>query len=72
MAVDAATGKEVWKTYLGDGNKGETLTLPPLVVEGKVLVGDSGGKIRVARRGPGRDRIFGREVLRRRLNWRGA
>ncbi len=33
VAVDAATGKEVWKTKLGDINKGESMTMAPLVVE---------------------------------------
>jgi alcohol dehydrogenase (cytochrome c) len=44
VAVDAATGKEVWKTKLGDINLGETITMAPLVVKGKVLVGNSGGE----------------------------
>jgi len=47
VAVDAATGKEVWKTKLGDINKGETMTMAPLVVKGKVLVGNSGGEFGV-------------------------
>jgi PQQ-dependent dehydrogenase (methanol/ethanol family) len=47
VAVDAATGKEVWKTKLGDINKGETITMAPLVVKGKVLVGNSGGEFGV-------------------------
>ena len=33
VAVDAATGKEVWKTLLGDLNKGETITMAPIVVK---------------------------------------
>jgi len=45
VAVDAATGKEIWKTRLGDINKGETITMAPLVVKGKVLVGNSGGEM---------------------------
>jgi PQQ-dependent dehydrogenase (methanol/ethanol family) len=44
-SVDAATGKEVWKVRLGDINKGETMTMAPLVVKGKVLVGISGGEM---------------------------
>src|SRR5581483_6245219 len=44
VAVDAATGKEVWRTRVGDINKGESLTMAPLVVRGKVLVGNSGGE----------------------------
>ena len=42
IAVDAKTGKEIWKTPLGDISKGETLTMAPLVVRDKVLVGNSG------------------------------
>ncbi|HEX6912283.1 MAG TPA: PQQ-dependent dehydrogenase, methanol/ethanol family, partial [Longimicrobium sp.] len=47
VAVDALTGKEIWKTRLGDINKGETITMAPLVVKGKVLVGNSGGEMGV-------------------------
>src|SRR5689334_23340026 len=47
VAVDAKTGKEIWKTKLGDINKGETLTMAPLVVKDKVLVGNSGGEMGV-------------------------
>ncbi|HSU25190.1 MAG TPA: PQQ-binding-like beta-propeller repeat protein, partial [Pyrinomonadaceae bacterium] len=46
-AVDAATGKEVWKTKLGDINLGESITMSPLVVKDKVLVGNSGGEFGV-------------------------
>jgi PQQ-dependent dehydrogenase (methanol/ethanol family) len=46
-AVDAKTGKEKWKTKLGEINKGETITMAPLYVKGKVLVGNSGGEMGV-------------------------
>jgi PQQ-dependent dehydrogenase (methanol/ethanol family) len=46
-AVDAATGKEIWKTKLGDINMGESVTMAPLVVKDKVLVGNSGGEFGV-------------------------
>jgi PQQ-dependent dehydrogenase (methanol/ethanol family) len=46
-AVDAATGEELWKTKLGDINKGESITMAPFVVKDKVLVGDSGGEFGV-------------------------
>jgi len=46
-AVDAATGKEIWKTKLGDINKGETITMSPLAVKDKVYVGNSGGEFGV-------------------------
>jgi lanthanide-dependent methanol dehydrogenase len=44
VAVDAETGKEIWKTRVGDINKGESTTMAPLVVKDKVLVGNSGGE----------------------------
>jgi PQQ-dependent dehydrogenase (methanol/ethanol family) len=47
VALDAKTGKELWHTKLGDINKGETVTMAPLVVKGKVLIGNSGGELGV-------------------------
>ena len=47
IALDAATGRERWATLLGDINKGETMTMAPLVVKGRVLVGNSGGELGV-------------------------
>ncbi|HEX9981790.1 MAG TPA: methanol/ethanol family PQQ-dependent dehydrogenase [Thermoanaerobaculia bacterium] len=47
IAVDAATGTELWNTKLGDINRGETITMAPLVVKDKVLVGNSGGEMGV-------------------------
>src|SRR5688500_837752 len=44
ICLDAATGKELWRVKVGDINKGETMTMSPLVVKGKVLVGNSGGE----------------------------
>jgi len=47
VAVDANTGKEVWKTRLSDINTGESMTMAPIVAKGKVLVGNSGGEFGV-------------------------
>ncbi len=47
VAVDAETGKELWKVKLGDINRGESMTMAPLVVEDKVYVGNSGGEFGV-------------------------
>jgi alcohol dehydrogenase (cytochrome c) len=47
IAVDAKTGKEAWKTRVGDINHGESMTMAPLVVKDKVLVGNSGGEFGV-------------------------
>ncbi|MBA3595917.1 MAG: methanol/ethanol family PQQ-dependent dehydrogenase [Methylibium sp.] len=45
VAVDARTGREVWRTKLGDPATGQTMTMAPLVVGDKVLVGNSGGEL---------------------------
>jgi PQQ-dependent dehydrogenase (methanol/ethanol family) len=47
IALDANTGTEVWKTTLGDINRGESITMAPLVVKDKVLVGNAGGEFGV-------------------------
>ena len=47
IALDAATGAELWNVKLGDVNKGETMTMAPLIVKDKVLVGNSGGELGV-------------------------
>src|SRR3712207_7527544 len=38
---------ELWRTKLGEIKLGETITMAPLVVKGKVLVGNSGGEFGV-------------------------
>ena len=47
VAIDAMTGKEVWNTTLGDINKGESMTMAPIVAKGVVIVGNSGGEFGV-------------------------
>jgi PQQ-dependent dehydrogenase (methanol/ethanol family) len=47
VAVDATTGKETWRTRIGDVNIGETITMAPIVVHGKVIVGNSGAELGV-------------------------
>jgi alcohol dehydrogenase (cytochrome c) len=47
VAIDAKTGKEVWHQKLGDIDKGETITMAPLAVKGKILIGNSGGEMGV-------------------------
>jgi PQQ-dependent dehydrogenase (methanol/ethanol family) len=42
IALGAVDGKEIWKTQTGDVRHGESITMAPLVVDGKVLVGNSG------------------------------
>ena len=47
ISLDAETGKERWVTTLGDINRGETMTMAPLVAADKVFVGNSGGEFGV-------------------------
>ncbi len=44
VAIDANSGKLLWRTHLADITKGETITMAPMVVRDKVYVGDSGGE----------------------------
>ena len=47
VALDAKTGKEVWNAKVEDYTKGYYMSLAPLVIDGKVLVGSSGGELGV-------------------------
>jgi lanthanide-dependent methanol dehydrogenase len=47
IALDVKTGKPVWRTQLGNINTGESITMAPLVVKGRVYVGNSGGELGV-------------------------
>lgn len=47
LAVRAEDGKELWRTQLGNYRIGESMTMAPIVVKGKVLVGNSGGEFGV-------------------------
>ena len=47
VAVDAASGKEAWRTRVGNPAIGETFTSAPLVVKNKVFVGDAGAELGV-------------------------
>ncbi|HLQ92973.1 MAG TPA: PQQ-dependent dehydrogenase, methanol/ethanol family [Xanthobacteraceae bacterium] len=47
VALDARTGKEVWTAKVEDYQKGYYMSLAPLVADGKVMVGSSGGEFGV-------------------------
>ncbi|WP_290989436.1 PQQ-binding-like beta-propeller repeat protein, partial [Hyphomicrobium sp.] len=47
VALDAKTGKELWKVIDGDPKKGETGTGAPLVTKDKVIIGISGAEFGV-------------------------
>lgn len=64
VAVDAKTGRQSWRTRMGDLKRGETITMAPIVVKGKVLVGSSGGEMGVRGWIAALDANTGREVWR--------
>ena len=47
VALDAKTGKVAWETTVEDWKTGYYMTMAPLVVKGKVLVGVAGGEFGV-------------------------
>jgi lanthanide-dependent methanol dehydrogenase len=47
IALDAETGELLWSAENGDHTVGETMTMSPLVVGDKVIVGNSGGEFGV-------------------------
>ncbi|HWC74837.1 MAG TPA: methanol/ethanol family PQQ-dependent dehydrogenase [Gemmatimonadales bacterium] len=47
VAVDATSGKQIWKVQVGDMNIGETVTMAPIVVHNKVIIGNSGAELGV-------------------------
>ena len=44
VAVEAASGRELWNVQVGDLSDGETMPMAPLVVRNRVIVGPSGGE----------------------------
>jgi len=44
VAVNAVTGKLVWKTKVADLGQGETTPMAPFVVKDRVIIGPSGGE----------------------------
>ena len=44
VAVDAASGKELWNTRIADIADGETTPMAPMIVRDRVIVGPSGGE----------------------------
>jgi alcohol dehydrogenase (cytochrome c) len=47
VALDANSGKEVWTTKVADNRTGYYMSVAPLVADGKILVGASGGELGV-------------------------
>jgi lanthanide-dependent methanol dehydrogenase len=64
VAVDAITGRLVWKTKVGEVHEGETTTGAAIVVKNVVLVGDSGGELGV------RGRLTALDLKSGKIMWR--
>jgi alcohol dehydrogenase (cytochrome c) len=47
VALDAKTGKETWTAKVAENKNGYYMSLAPLIADGKVLVGASGGEMGV-------------------------
>lgn len=45
VALNARTGQEVWATRVADNASGYYMSLAPLVADGKVMIGTSGGEL---------------------------
>src|SRR5688572_10658088 len=44
IAIDASTGRAIWNVPVGDPKLGYSMTMAPLVVKDKVLIGTGGGE----------------------------
>jgi len=64
IALDANTGKELWKAKNGDPSKGETITAAGLIVKDKYIVGISGGEFGVRGHVTAYDINSGKQVWR--------
>jgi alcohol dehydrogenase (cytochrome c) len=64
IAIDAATGKLLWKDVVGDPRLGESLAAAPLAWQGIVYEGVAGGELGVKGRVMAYDAATGRELWR--------
>jgi alcohol dehydrogenase (cytochrome c) len=64
LALDAATGAELWSDVAGDASLGEYIAAAPLAWNGLVIVGISGGEFGIRGRILAYDALSGREVWR--------
>ncbi|GAB3444753.1 PQQ-dependent methanol/ethanol family dehydrogenase [Insolitispirillum peregrinum] len=55
VALDAKTGKVIWKKAAGEFKDGYSMTAAPLIVKGKVITGVSGGEFGVVGKVEARD-----------------
>jgi lanthanide-dependent methanol dehydrogenase len=64
VALDATTGKELWKVKQGDYKMGHTMTAAPMVIKDKVISGISGGEFGVRGFVTANDVTTGKQIWR--------
>ncbi|HSC93305.1 MAG TPA: PQQ-binding-like beta-propeller repeat protein [Gaiellaceae bacterium] len=64
VALDQLTGREVWRTQVGDWKDGYTITHAPLYYDGMVITGVSGGEFSIRGRVQALDAKTGKERWR--------
>jgi len=64
VALDISTGRKKWQTQVAEYNKGYGVTLAPLVVKDKIVVGPAGGELGIAGFLAAYDAKTGRELWR--------
>ena len=64
VALDAKTGKELWKTQVVDYTQGSAITSPPTVVKNLIVTGFAGGEYGVRGALVALDQATGKEVWR--------
>ena len=65
VALDAKTGKPVWKKTLGDYKAGYSYTAAPLIAKGMVITGVSGGEFGIVGKVEARDATTGELIWNR-------
>lgn len=65
VALDRKTGKVVWKKKLGNYKDGYSYTAAPLIVDGLVITGNSGGEFGIVGKVDARDALTGELVWER-------
>jgi alcohol dehydrogenase (cytochrome c) len=65
LALDAQTGKEVWKSKVAEWKDGFSLTLAPLIANGVIVIGNSGAEYGVRGWIDGWDPETGKQLWRR-------
>ena len=64
VALDAATGKQVWEVQVDDNTHGYSITMAPLAVKGMVITGVSGAEYGIRGHVTAYDAVTGKQLWR--------